>query len=65
MKAAETKNTLANEQWGAIERIGYLELHEGAYTDCVYAYVDFAEAKLFQGLLNRPVPVHSREFMPA
>ena len=65
MKAAETKNTLANEQWGAIERIGYLELHEGAYTDCVYAYVDSAEAKLFQGLLNRPVPVHSREFMLA
>ena len=35
MKAAETKNTLSNKQWGAIERIGYLELHEGAYTDCV------------------------------
>ena len=49
----------------AIERIGYLESHKGAYTDHVYAYVDSAEAKLFQGLLNRPVPVHSREFMLA
>ena len=49
----------------AIESIGYLETHEGAYTDHVYAYVDFTEAKLFQGLINRPVPVHSREFMLA
>ena len=27
--------------------------------------MDFAEAKLFQGLLDRLVPVHSREFMLA
>ena len=44
----------------AIERIGYLESHEGTFSDHVYAYVNFTEAKLFQGLINRPVPVHTR-----
>ena len=39
----------------AIERVRYLDSHEGAHSDHVYAYVDFTEAKLFQGLINRPV----------
>ena len=47
----------------AIERIRYLGSHEGAFSDHVYAYVDFTEAKLIHGLISRPVPVHSREFM--
>ena len=46
-----------------IERIGCLESHEGAFSDHVYAYVYYTEANLFQGLINRPVPVHSQEFM--
>ena len=43
--------------------MGYLESHEGAFSDHVYVYVYFIEAKLFQGLNNRPVPLHSQEFM--
>ena len=31
------------------------------FSDHVYAYVDSTEAKLFQGLINCPVPLHSRE----
>ena len=43
----------------AIEHIEYLESHRGAFSDHVYAYVDFTEAKMFQALINRPLPVHS------
>ena len=47
----------------AIKRIGYLESHESAYSDHVYEYEDFTEAKLFHGRINRPIPVHTREFI--
>ena len=46
----------------AIRDIGYLGSHEGTLSDHVYAYVDFEEKLLFRGIINRPVPLHSREF---
>ena len=48
---------------GAIANIGYLATHEEAILDHVYAYVDFYEKLLFKGVINRPVELHSREFM--
>lgn len=46
----------------AVRDIGYLGSHEGTFSDHVYAFVDFEEKLLFRGLINRPVPLHSREF---
>ena len=48
---------------GVIERIGYLGTHEGQFSDHVYAYIDFYEKRLFRGTINRPVDIHSREFL--
>ena len=45
----------------AIRRIGYLGTHQGAHSDHCLAYVDMDERRLFQGVINRPVPHHSRE----
>ena len=45
----------------AIKRIGYLGTHQGAPSDHCLTYVDLDEQILFQGILNRPVPHHSRE----
>lgn len=45
----------------AIQRVGYLGSHEGAHSDHCLAYVDIDEKLLFHGILNRPVPHHSRE----
>ncbi|KAL7524524.1 hypothetical protein ACHAWF_002609, partial [Thalassiosira exigua] len=47
----------------AIKAIGYLETHQGALADHPAAYVDFYEDRLFQGVMNRPIPMHSREFI--
>ena len=47
----------------SILRIGYLGTHDGALSDHVMAYVDFDETSLFQGILNRPLPAHSREIL--
>jgi hypothetical protein len=47
----------------SITHIGYLGTHEGILSDHVMAYVDFDEAKLFSGLINRPPPFHSREIL--
>ena len=46
----------------AVERIGYLGTHEGTISDHVMAYVDFDTKALFRGVINRPAPVHAREF---
>ena len=45
----------------AITHIGYLGTHEGILSDHVMAYIDFDEATLFSGLINRPPPFRSRE----
>ena len=47
----------------AIKNIGYLGSLEGNFSDHVMAYVDFDEKKLFNGLLNRPTEISSREFL--
>ena len=48
----------------AIRGIGYLGTHEGAANaDHVLGWVDFDERVLFQGVINRPVQLHSREFL--
>ncbi|NCG03282.1 MAG: hypothetical protein GWP22_07470, partial [Actinomycetales bacterium] len=48
----------------AILRIGYIRTHEGAASsDHVLGWVDFDENTLFQGVINRPVALHSREFL--
>jgi hypothetical protein len=47
----------------AIERIGYLGTHNGALSDHIMVYVDFDEASLFHGIINRPLPAHSREIL--
>ena len=49
----------------SILRIGYLGTHEGADTDHVYGYCDFDSKKLFQGVINRPITLHSRDFLLA
>jgi hypothetical protein len=49
----------------AIRRIGTLGLHEAIISDHVMLYVDLDETELFQGLINRPVQVPSREFILA
>ncbi len=41
--------------------IGYLGTHEGADSDHCLAYMDLDEKTLFRGIINRPVPHHSRE----
>lgn len=48
---------------GAIVRVGYLSSHKRARSDHVLAYIDFEERLLFRGIINRPVDIHSREFM--
>ena len=47
----------------SILRIGYLGTHKGALSDHVVGYVDFDEPLLFQGIINRPLPAHSREIL--
>lgn len=47
----------------SILHIGYLGTHDGALSDHVVGYVDFDEAALFQGVINRPLPAHSREIL--
>ena len=47
----------------AIECIRYLGTYEGQFSDHVYVYVDFNEKRLFRGTINRPVDIHSREFL--
>ncbi|KAL7502579.1 hypothetical protein ACHAXN_000520, partial [Cyclotella atomus] len=49
----------------SIRRIGTLGLHEAIVSDHVMLYVDLDEKELFQGLINRPVRVPSREFILA
>lgn len=49
----------------AICRIGTLGLHEAIISDHVMLYVNLDEKELFQGLINRPVRVPSREFILA
>ena len=46
----------------AVVRIGYLGLHDVTLSDHVLAYVDFDTEKLFHGVINRPMPIHAREF---
>lgn len=48
---------------GAIKRVGYLGSHDGNFSDHTLAYIDFHSNTLFRGLVNRPVEIHSREFM--
>ena len=45
----------------AIQCVGYLGTHQGAYSDHCLAYIDVDEQQLFRGILNRPVAHHSRE----
>ena len=47
----------------AVKRIGTLGLHEAIISDHVMIYADIDETELFQGLVNRPVRVPSREFI--
>ena len=47
----------------AVSRIGYLGTHDGAMSDHVVGYVDFHEQALFAGIINRPLPLHSREIL--
>jgi hypothetical protein len=47
----------------AIKSIGYLGTHMGADSDHSMAFVDFDEAQLFQGIINRPVPFHLRDIL--
>ncbi|KAL7526947.1 hypothetical protein ACHAWF_001979 [Thalassiosira exigua] len=50
---------------GAMKRVGYFGIHEGPNSEDVVAYIDFIDEILFRGLINRPVDVHSREFLMA
>lgn len=45
----------------AIQSVGYLGTHQGAFSDHCLAFIDVDERKLFQGILNQPVTHHSRE----
>ena len=45
----------------AIQKVGCLGTHEGAFSDHCLAYIDVDERKLFRGIINRPVAHHSRE----
>ena len=47
----------------AVLRIGYLGTHAGVHSDHVMAVMDVDETLLFNGLLNRPPPRHSREIL--
>ena len=47
----------------AVTQIGYLGTHDGAFSDHVMAYADFDERTLFAGVINRPLPMHSREIL--
>ena len=49
----------------AVDRVGYLGSHEGADTDHVYGFIDWNTEKLFQGIINRPIAAHSRDFLLA
>eukprot|EP00956_Cyclotella_meneghiniana_P016019 scaffold25072_cov68-Cyclotella_meneghiniana.AAC.2 len=50
---------------GSVRRIGTLGLHEAMLSDHVMVYVDFDEREAFDGHLNRPVRIPSREFILA
>ena len=45
--------------------VGYLGTHMGADSDHCMAFIDFDERQLFNGIINRPVPHHSREILIA
>ena len=47
----------------ALTAIGYLGTHDGAISDHVVGYADFNERALFAGIINRPLPLHSREIL--
>jgi hypothetical protein len=49
----------------AVQRVGTLGLHEAMFSDHVMVYMDLDEKILFNGIINRPVAVPSREFMLA
>ena len=44
-------------------RVGYLDTHEGADIDHVYTHLNFYTDRLFQGIINRPLNLHSRDFL--
>ena len=50
---------------GAVHRIGTLGLHEAMFSDHVMVYVDIIEKEAFEGKMNRPVRIPSREFILA
>eukprot|EP00956_Cyclotella_meneghiniana_P018458 scaffold30735_cov52-Cyclotella_meneghiniana.AAC.5 len=52
---------------GAVHRIGTLGLHEAMFSDHVMVYVDILiiEKEAFEGKMNRPVRIPSREFILA
>ena len=50
---------------GAVRRIGTLGLHQAMISDHVMVYVDLDEREAFEGQLNRPVRIPSREFILA
>jgi hypothetical protein len=47
----------------SIKSIGYLGTHMGADSDHVMAFVDFDEAQLFHGIINRPVMFQARDIL--
>ena len=47
----------------SIKSIGYLGTHMGADSDHVMAFVDFDEAQLFHGVVNRPVMFQARDIL--
>jgi hypothetical protein len=47
----------------AIRNIGYLGSMEANISDHTMAYIDFDKKLLFEGLINRPTEIYSREFM--
>ena len=49
----------------AIERIGYLGMHEGAETNHAYAYMDLNDKAANQGTVHRPIATKSRDFVLA
>jgi hypothetical protein len=49
----------------SIRSVGYLGTHMGADSDHCMAFIDFDERQLFNGIINRPVPHHSREILIA
>jgi hypothetical protein len=49
----------------AVKRIGTLGLHHAIVSDHVMVYADIDEKELFQGRINRPVRVPTREFILA